>query len=274
MSKLRLSASRVNVYNQCHKKYYWIYIKNLIPIGPPGKALQIGSLVHRLKEMLHKGEDFGSVLRTAPAFTEWVKTEYDDPSNLAEVAYDAYRLFKKLLEVMQEKDLSFESSETHMELDLGDFLVYTRLDGVVRTPDDRLWRDELKTTSRLDSAYLSGLKGGLQAGMAHLVTKNVYPEPLSGTLYTLLVKTKEAQCHVMPIPKERHIEEMTLRCLEGTYKGITDEVWYPSMNCFTYNRSCEYLPLCKHPSEKTKQDFYTERKEVVFGEVVETETVE
>ncbi len=257
--KLRLSYSRLTTYMTCHKMYYWTYIENLIPAGPTDIPLQVGGTVHELRDLWVSGKLDTTLMKDPEEFKKFIQDLYPEGSqdNLGEVAFDSYRLFKLYME--ENQDVKHVASETHLEWDDGEKIWYTRLDGLVRTEDNRLWREELKTTGRMDSAYLSGLRGGLQAGMAYTIMKNVMPEAVTGTFYVLLVKTKIAQHHRMFIPAERQLYDMTEKCVNGIYQGIKNEIWYPSMNCFFYNRECKYLPLCKNDSPQIRKDFYKER---------------
>jgi len=263
--KLRLSYSRIGTLIHCPKAYYWRYVENLQPKAPPTVALKTGSLVHDLRDLWIKGNLDMEMLTNPEQVTNWVKEHYPDAASegdVSQVTYDVSRLFYEYHKKMT--DVEHVASETHLEWDDGEKIWYTRLDGLVRMQDGTLWREETKTTARMDSAYLSGLKGGLQAGMAYIIMKEVMPEEVKGTLYTILVKTKIATCEKMLVPKERLLVQMTLDCVHGAFDTISHERFYPTMQCFYYNRQCEYLPLCKGGTEQMKKDFYTERKDILL----------
>lgn len=271
-TKLRLSYSRLSTLLHCRQQYYWKYIENLIPRGPATVALKVGGLLHELRDQWIKGTLDLTMLSDVEKFTQWVRSQYPDaePGDVEATAYDTLRLFNVYMDKM--RDVNHVASETHLEWDDGEKVWYTRLDGLIRLPDTSLWREETKSAGRMDSAYLSGLKGGLQAGMAYIIMKEVMPEEVKGTLYTICVKTKVATCEKMLVPRERLLVDMTMRTVQGAYDDIVHERWAPSMQCFFYNRQCDYLALCKGGTEQLKRDFYTTRKDVLLEKKDDVQT--
>ena len=258
--KLQLSTSRIQSYLHCPKKYWWTYLQNLVP-KVTARPLKVGGVVHDLLEKYNKGELTQSFLNN---LLGWVAERYPDvenPEEALDIAAEAANLVLGYLRTYEDDPFEIVSPEVHLELERKDYILYTRLDNLCRGRDGRLWRGEYKTTGRLDSAYLSGLKGGLQSGIAQIILKEVMPERVTGTVYSLLVKTKVPSYHRMPVPLESGLIPRTEECIKGVVRGIKEGLFYPSMQCYPYNRECEYLPLCKHDSEATREAFYTERKE-------------
>ena len=259
MNKVRLSTSRINTYLHCPKAYWWQYHQNLT-WKVKTKALQVGDIVHILLAKDALGQLTAEFIQD---FSASVQTLY--PDNTAEessiVALEALTLYSGYKKKYENDPLRIDSVEVHLELDMGEFLLYTRLDTLVRTEDNRLWRGEYKTTARLDSAYLSGLKDGLQAGISYLVEREVLPEKITGTVYSLLVKTKIPQYERTIILAEKGLIQRTLQCVNGVWDGIKNERFYPSMQCHYFNRECDFLPLCKNDSERTREAFYSPRTE-------------
>ena len=259
--KLRLSASRCATYVRCHKLYWWTYNEQLMTKGK-SYPLRIGSLVHRLKHQYN----IGKINLDALANYDQVVTKlFPDVQGqeAVQMATDAVSLFSGFISAFENDPITVVSSETHLEHDRGEYILYARVDELDRTQDGRLWRGEHKTTARLDSAYLSGLKGSIQAGITFLLLKKTIPEPVMGTLYNLIVKTKVPQYYRTPILMEKTLEGLTEAMLKGVYEGITQERFEPSMQCFTYNRACDFLPLCKNDNKKTREAFYEHRPDEV-----------
>jgi hypothetical protein len=257
--KLRLSTSRINNYLHCPKKYWWTYHEQLVPTKR-ASALQVGALVHLL---LQKDVEGNLDLDFVNNLVAEVKSEYpgNTPEEDISIAHEALNLYQGYKQKFQDDPYKVESSETHLELDMGDYTLYTRLDTLVRDSSSRLWRGEYKTTARIDSAYLSGLKSGLQAGISYIVSSAVLPEKLSGTVYSLLVKTKVPQYERVLVLAEKSLVTRTTECIKGVADGILSKRFYPSMQCHFYNRECEYLPLCKNDTQNTREAFYTHREE-------------
>ena len=256
--KRRYSYSRIQTYEHCPKSYFWRYVLGLYPKVQTGNALQIGSITHELRDLYAKQELTNEFLAN---YEDWCTKKYPhhSESEVLDIATQALSLFQVFMEHDTRVPLNWVSSETHMELDTGEYVLYTRVDGLARTEDQRLWREELKTTSKLDSAYLNGLKGGVQAGIAYLVMKESVPEPVQGTCYDLLVKTKIPQCHRTFVQAERGLEQLTWDCINGVHAALEREDYHPSMSCFYYNRSCEYLSLCKGVTQHTLNTFFEKR---------------
>lgn len=257
--KLRLSTSRIQNYLHCPKKYNWIY-NELLVAKKRSAALQVGTLVHLL---LQKDVEGNLTVDYINNLVSEVKKDYpgNTPEEDQDIAYQALNLYKGYKDKFQDDPYKVVGSETHLELDMGDYTLYTRLDTIVKDSSSRLWRGEYKTTARIDSAYLSGLKSGLQAGISYIVSSAVLPEKLSGTVYSLLVKTKIPQYERVLVLAEKSLVERTLECVKGVADGILQKRFYPSMECHFYNRECEYLPLCKNDTTNIRNDFYEPRVE-------------
>jgi len=259
--KLRLSASRCNTYLHCPKSYYWTYEEKVQAKGV-SLPLAVGGITHRLLHQMHIGKlpldklkDYDEVvLKHYPHLTK---------QEAEQVAHEAMTLFSGYATKFERDPLDVVSSEMHLESDRGKYLLYARLDGLVRTQDERLWRFETKTTSRIDSAYLSGLKGGIQAGISYILLKETMPEKVMGTIYNLIVKTKIPQYERSPILAEKQLGLMTEEMLEGVCEGIFNKRFFPSMQCFFYNRSCDFLPLCKNDSKQIREAFFEPRPDVI-----------
>jgi len=256
-TKLRLSTSRINSYLHCPKAYYWTYIEQLA-VKKRSNALQVGSLTHMLLQKDAEGTltvDYINELEAA------VQTSYTDntPEETNAVAKQALELYIGYKRKFENDPYNIDSVEVHLEYDTGEYILYTRLDALVRSTDNRLWRSEYKTSAKIDSAYLSGLKGGLQAGISYLVASSVLPEKINGTIYSILVKTKVPQYERMMVLAEKVLIDRTKQCVEGVFDGIKNQRFYPSMQCHFYNRECDYLPLCKNDTPNTREAFYEKR---------------
>jgi len=259
--KLRLSASRVSIYLHCPKQYWWTYHEQL-KVKSVSLPLAVGGITHRLLHQMHVGK---LPIERMKDYDEVVMKHYPHLTSqeAKEVAVQAMTLFAGYAQKYEQDPLEVVSSEMHLESDRGLYILYARVDGLVRTQDQRLWRFETKTTSRIDSAYLSGLKGGIQGGIAHALLKEAVPERVYGTIYNLIVKTKVPQFERSPVLAEKSLEAMTEGMLRGVYEGIVNARFYPSMQCFFYNRQCDFLPLCKNDSPQMRESFYEHREEVI-----------
>jgi len=261
MEKLKLSYSKINTFLNCRMKYHWIYNERLYPKAK-AYPLKLGIIVHRMLHLWQidklTKEHIDNIVRDIT--NTYPETE---PAEIQSLAFEATTLVRGYVEKYEESDpLKVVSSEMILELEREDYVLYTRLDGIVRSQDDRLWRWEHKTTKQMNSAYLTGLKGGLQAGIAYIVVANTLPEKVSGTVYNLLVKTKVPQYYRNFVTAERLLVDRTERCITGVVKDIKQGDFYPSLACYTYNSECPYLKLCQQDTPMTREAFFVKREDV------------
>ena len=257
--KERYSTSRLNTYLHCPKAYWWCYRENLVP-KERGRPLYLGSLVHLLLEVYNKEELTTEFIQNLP---QWVQEEFPevDQAEALSLATEAADYVLGYLRAYEDDPFKVISPEVHLELERDEYILYTRVDNICQSQDGRFYRGEYKTTAKMDSAYLSGLKSGLQAGIAYIIMKEVVPERITGTVYSLIVKTKIPQYHRMLVSAEKGLIQRTEECIQGVHESIQEGKFYPSMQCHYYNRACEYLPLCKNDTKETREAFYTKREE-------------
>ena len=274
VKELRLSYSGANTWSSCRMKYYWNYEQNLRRKGTD-RNLQIGSIVHELLHMHYVDE-------VIPADLEaYVEAKYRNEANSAngegtssvEVAFEALRLVQGYLQKYDTSDpLKVISSEMKIELprkepETGrEYSVYMIIDAVARNQEGRLWRLEHKTAARVDSYYLSGLRSGLQGGIYHYGLNQVMPEPIVGTIYNMLVKTKIPNYQRMPVLMQQGLAERAVQTFDGVARQIFLGDVYPDAGaCFNFNRECPYIPLCHQYKgewndglERIKNSFFEE----------------
>jgi hypothetical protein len=258
VEKLKLSHSKISTFLHCRQRYAWSYVEELVP-KEKAFPLQVGDILHQLLDLWYTDSLEQRYLQDMEAF---VRDCY--PNNTSEqtleVAYQALRLFNGYYTKFAESDpLNFVSSETHIEVDMGDYILVMRVDALARPKDGRLWRVEHKTTARLDSHYLNGLKGGLQGAIYDFGVEHMLKEKVEGTIYNLLVKTKEPQYHRAYTKRNLAAQERMLKTVEGVYRDITKGDFYPSSQCYQYARECPYLLLCNHDSKEAREAFYEKK---------------
>jgi hypothetical protein len=222
----------------------------------------VGDMVHQL---LQKKETQGLTVEDFQDCDLLVKKEYPDLDDDAQqaVAVEAARLVAGHVEAYREDPTRVIGTETHLEVELEDCTFYSRVDAIARTQDGRLWRLEYKTTSKMDSAFLSGLKGDLQTGTSHFVLKEVLKEKIHGTIFDLLVKTKVPQYYRSPVPYSQRVVDRAMETVQGVARSIKRGDLYPSSKCFPYNRECEFRTLCDAPESQRDhliKTFYEAKK--------------
>ena len=270
MDKLRLSNTKISIWQSCHKKYEWCYVHNLMPKAK-AEPLQVGDVVHKLHHLWVLGKLTPSTIET---LNDWVVKLYpeDTEEQALEVAAQAANLMKGYLNKYAEDDpLKFIPGETLIEVEFDNYILNGRVDCWVRPADGRLWRVEHKTASKMDSHYLQGLKGGLQGAIYDYLTEQTFKEKVSGTIYNLLIKTQIPQYLRAYAMCDRSAIDRMLKTVEGVYKEIMRGDYYPSSRCYGFNRECEYKMLCDNDNPRVREAFYQERKEVSPNDKTKTD---
>lgn len=262
---LRLSASGVGAWRFCPKYWHWSYVEKIVPRKTSG-PLQVGSITHKLLHLYYTGklsfEDFKDLRETvAKAYPE------NAPNISIDVAVEAGQLVLGYLEKYRQDPLTVISSEMQLSVKRKEPLtgfeyeIYGIVDAVCRTADSRLWRLEHKTTAKMDSAYLGGLRQGLQGGIYWYLLNELMPEPVVGTVYNLLVKTKVPQFSRAPVLMQERIATRALNTFDGVVRDILNgNIYYDAGACYSF-RECDYLPLCNNDTPQTRTAFYKPKEE-------------
>jgi len=255
--KLILRSSKVNTFLHCRKRYYWEYVEFLTP-KDTSVPLQVGTIVHKLLDLYHKGELTVAIIEDLP---NRIHTLFPTNSEelTEEIASEAARLVKGYLAKWGKDDLQVISSEVMGEVEMPNYILRIRADGLARSSNKKLWRLEHKTTARMDSAYLNGLKAGIQGAMYDFVLDHLFKEEVAGTIYNLLVKTKVPQFERTFSIRDMAMRERMLKTLDGVARDILSGDFYPSCQCFLYGRPCPFKPLCDFESKEVREAFYIKR---------------
>lgn len=262
--KPELSYTRVNCFLTCRRKYYFEYIEDLTP-KIKSNALVTGDIVHRLLDAYYSNtlsvKDFEGLKTFARA-----AFPFNDDEDLEDSILQAASLFNLYVNTFEEdKMCEVRSPELHLEKDFGDFTLYSRLDGLIfYKAYNGVFRLEHKTTSRTTEAYLKGLTQGLQTGIAHWLAQELLDEPLKGSIFNLLIKTKIPKVErSAPILMNQKTVEAAQRTVYGVVEDLKKGNLYPSMQCNQYNSLCEFYPICmQNDSPAKREELYISRKEV------------
>lgn len=261
--KLRLSYSKANCFMRCRQEYNWHYVEGL---SPKAKSwpLKVGDIVHQLLHGYDKQEITLEFIQDYQSVINFIKKSYPDEEedSVLELAAQSSRLCTGYINEHKDAELKTIPGETYLEYDMGNYILVGIPDGWARPSDGKLFRLERKTGSRLDQHYLSGLKGGLQAAIYDFLTEQLFQEKLHGTIYDMLIKTKEPKFPRSFATIDRVSIELMLRTMEGVYRDIMAGDYYPSTACFRYNSECAYRVLCAFDSPGTREAHFTKRKEV------------
>lgn len=171
MNKLRLSYTQIDTYLRCSMKYYYRYVMG---IRPKGKAprLQLGESVHaalehfyqipsekRSSKLLRKHYDLSFNTAKAQAITmqkqaakegEWEFALYSYNQELdGEYQRGLTALSDYYLHYEDDPEIPQITTELPGEVDMGDFILVFRLDGIFRRDEDIMLL-ETKTQNTMD----------------------------------------------------------------------------------------------------------------------------
>jgi len=257
--KIRFSHNKLSTWLHCHLRYKLYYVDKLQPKRKDAN-LQIGDITHKLLDLWNKGELKSEHLGDLETQVQKLYP-FNEGDESYQVAVEAANLVVGYVRQYENEPLKVVSSEVHMQTELPDYILYARLDGLARTDDKRLWRLEYKTTKKMDSYYLNGLKAGLQGAIYDYVVEENFKEKLSGTIYSLLVKTQVPQFPRAFAPINRPAIKRMHETCQGVLRDIQKGDFYPSSACLNYGRDCDFKILCDNDTLENREAFYTKRSE-------------
>jgi len=255
--KLELSYSKITNWQRCRMRWFYTYRHNLTARGKT-QPLMTGDVVHRLREDYLNGEFGPEEMKNLVAYVTEIYPD-EDPGLIAAVAIESGTLINSYIQRYDTDSVQIISPEVHLEKDFGKFILYTRIDGLATVEGTSgLWREELKTTSRTDSAYLGGLRKGLQTGIAiWLMEELFFEDKIMGTVFTQIVKKKFPETKSQPHRTVRHTVEMAKEVVQNEAEEMLEGKIWRSGDCFQWNRECSFMMLCKgDDTEKNREMFY------------------
>lgn len=292
---LKISHSSASMARSCPKKYWWHYIKGLIPIRK-SNALALGSVVHEAFDMYYNKFPNQEVVKyiidtmndqianvtpdeqedlTIAKYTALGMWEYFPNKNLAE--WDEYR------------------SEKEFEVRLGNMRnvkFVGRSDRLLKK-DGKWWIGELKTSGLPFSSFQN------RAQVSDQVTAYVYAwqqlgVPVQGVIFDF-IKKPLLRKHVKDTASDfakriledyrtrpdfyfaRHYEyrsatdvSIWLEDIKSQVKEIRD-IWKGKVrrnpdNCWNYNAECPYKKICfQEKADTLTVSLYFTKKQVIIG---------
>lgn len=274
-NKILLNQSRVQLYNDCHRKFYWWAILGLEP-DRPRWALNIGTAVHLGLALLGSGQPIDVVVeRSKENLTQAMPKRLlpGDDEDLTDNLAVVEKLLRGYDEQYKETTWTPIAQETKGTVEVGEgtnvYLVF-RTDKLA-TWNNMLWIVDHKTAGKLDLRDLQKYEMALQfSAYSYAVTKFTH-QRVAGVIVDILVKTKIPQYHrdlktrndkeLMEFEGEfvemgKEIAWRAARCEAGEDPMI---VYYKNTaECFRYG-TCPYRELCLEDSP-SRRAIYKQRE--------------
>lgn len=270
----RTGNSYIQEFLNCPRKHYWHQERGLVPKGEIDHNLRIGLACHEALEVWHTKADQQAAILAIENVIE-PTNEHWGMAIATMLGYIKFDQASPLHLVVQE----FETS-----IPIAGGYVYTmRIDGIANL-DGKFYVVEHKTTSEYLSTYfrryqnnwqVTGYLQGVKKEVGHLETsgiiinalqkprkqKNGYGEPAYGRE---LVVRSEYQVEQFLSGVSLAFEEIDdTRIKEHAYpRRLAERAWRQNTQyCHAYNKSCEYLDLCKYGSSETILALYNNQLE-------------
>lgn len=255
-----LNQSRAQLFENCHRKFYWWDIERL-EVDRPRWALDIGTSVHLGLALLGSGKTVDEAVAESRSKLESLMPKRIMPGD-AEELEDNKNVVEKLLRGYEAEYSGTVwtpiAQETKGAVEVGDnthVILVFRTDKLA-TWQNRLWIVDHKTAGKLDLRDLMKYEMALQfSAYSYAVTKFT-KQMVAGVIVDILVKTKVPQYH----RDYKTRSEKELLEFEAEFAEIGKEilwrkqrvaagedpmtVFYKNTDeCFRYG-TCPYRELC------------------------------
>ena len=199
MSRKVLTYSALDTFRNCRRKFWYRYVRELVPIGAGPLQLRFGSIVHDALETYHKGGSPAAVRESLES--SFLKAPLDKKQDeiLAVVMMDAYIKCYGITD----RDYQTLQTEAKFEAEIVNpatgsasrsYTMAGKKDAVVRSRrSGAKMLMEHKTASYIDQAYLEKLWMDFQILLYSRYHEQEVGERLDGVLYNVLTKAKLKQ---------------------------------------------------------------------------------
>jgi len=254
---LKLSYTKLTTYQTCQRKYYWTYVKKIVPLARQ-LPLEFGHAWHKAMEVWHETHD---LTQAKTAFN----LDYTPPSTERKRSRETgHRMLTRYAERFPAPE-PFEilSQEQWIEILIGTFTYVMRVDKVVEQDGHKAGMEH-KTTSSLKYHYTKSFKPNLQIAGNILGLQITLDDPEIDTMIidAALVSVREPTdgerflrypetVELWEIKEFEHIVEQLGTDL--SFRADVFEAFIPNWNACTLYGECPYRQLCiAAPSAREK----------------------
>jgi len=312
-----INLSALDIYMTCHRKYFWWEILRMEP-KKLSINLLIGKLIHLALQLEGENKNTNFILKqlenefkkeTKSSFTKDIsQNQLEYILELIKIIYKAYHSY------YLKHDLNWKVVQTELSLrwKLKKIDVYLAgtLDALFNHIQYKpkkikdLWIGETKTTTQINSQYISRLDVDLQIQLYSILLSNLYEKP-KGVLYNIIRKPSiyqkkketfddflirieneykykpESYFYRKPILFSNNRIDAALKDillvtseLKTYYECMTENEfinpsnWYRNTkSCFLYNIPCQYFVLCRYKYIKPYLLLFKEREKDSYEKI-------
>ena len=246
-----ISASRVNCWASCRRKFYFRYIKKLPSV--PSPALHVGMVVHSVLQVWNHARWAKKPMARADLqkyyHTHWDKELKDRPvawkteqDELTQCEH-AWKVIETYLDSdsIPEKE-SLEGVEVRLEAEIDGLPPLLGIVDLVREGGRVV---DFKTAAKTPNEETAEFTHGTQLAMYALLYREATGRAEAGLELHHLIKTKQPKVVVQTIDpvSDDKIKDLT-ETLHRFVDTVVDEDWTPSPNFMC--GSCEYFQQCRN----------------------------
>jgi len=247
---MKLSHSRIQTFRTCPKKFYWVYIENLVQKTTP-RPLELGDLLHTGLALHHLKRD-----------EEAKKAIEHDP--------EALKLYNAYLNNYPIEPFDVIATEHFTETEILDGVSFIiKGDKLIRFRS-LLMMMEHKSLSKEDNRTLNSHIHGPQIKGYVWGLQQVLKEKIHGCLWDFIIKTKTPGFRRIPqlynqkdldlwLQATRDWAEQIQQCYDLTY-------WRRDLaSCCTFMGECEFRPICivGPDTPELRNSLYVPRPELI-----------
>ena len=299
-----LFCSKIRVLNECQRKFYYQYVRNLEPTGT-SLPLFIGSMVHKAMENWYGGMSPDDV---CGMMAEHIRKEMHkrgigkDSDELTKHTAMIQGMIAGYMEVFKDDLTDWSIIRTEQSFQHDDFVstVDTLLVG-----KHGLAFNDFKTASSIDVEVIKSLGMDMQMQTYWRILESVIDMKVAEAYYTIIKKPKIRQkqteiaedyakrvmdlytetpddyYHREPINRsQKHIDDVLndvnwfIEAIWGKFDAFPEEITDPNhwprntKSCRNFFRNCPFINICRYGETTDKFLYFIERQGIDRGDIL------
>lgn len=258
MDKTTFDSSSLGTYISCPRKYYWRYVRHLLPRGYKSAPLDFGTAIHEALRIWYTTHDAEEAIST---FHDLWDERLEDNKRTHEKGIELLSGYFKKYE--RETFTWISEPETVFKLDFYGNTFVGRFDGVIDFQGLPLIIDH-KTATRMGSSYFYKFRPDMQMSAYVWAARQLFGDEIAGALINVLYFTTKKMGYFRSIVERQDWEiqeflDVASRNIEEIKsKDREDHMdWEPRWAYCQHWSTCMFRDLCteKNP-EPLVQSMY------------------